>query len=140
MVIMVIQSGFNWCTLPFHFRILTTATFLHTIDLSANSKLNAHALTTLLTEAARSATCRLAVFRCFGCAMSSPVPIDFIDSITEKLSHTTPLKEVAFTCSGLTVKDIDVMKQIWTECWLDRAVCDADVKQCQMTLTVRQDS
>ena len=72
--------------------------------------------------------------------MSSPVPIDFIDSITEKLSHTTPLKEVAFTCSGLTVKDIDVMKQIWTECWLDRAVCDADVKQCQMTLTVRQDS
>ena len=120
-------------------RILTDAKFLHTLDLSANGKLNGLTLTALLTEAARCATCRLTVLRCCGCTMSSPLLIDFIDSVTEKLSHETPLKELTFTCNGLSANDFDTMKQIWTQRWSDSAVCE-DMKQCCVRLTVQQDN
>ncbi|KAI0209440.1 Tonsoku-like protein [Lamellibrachia satsuma] len=110
--------------LPDICRVLTDAKFLHTLDLSANGKLNGLTLTALLTEAARCATCRLTVLRCCGCTMSSPLLIDFIDSVTEKLSHETPLKELTFTCNGLSANDFDTMKQIWTQRWSDSVVCE----------------
>ena len=123
----------------FPFRsILAHAKFLHTIDLSANTKLNGSALATLLTETARSAICRLTILRCCGCAISSPLPTDFIDGVTEKLNHVTPLEELTFTCSGLTESDADVMTQVWTERWADRAVCGVDRTWGLVRLTVNE--
>lgn len=87
---------------------------LQKLDLSGNSRLTNHVLQQLIQSSACDLS-NLDEISINHCGVHSPLSVEFLDFLTEKLSARIPLRTLEFTCSKLEKLDIDSLTQVWTE-------------------------
>ena len=104
------------------------------LNLSYNHRLGNIYVTRLL-ETSATDSCKLEHLEMVGCNLSSPLDTHFLDSMSDKLASSHPLKSFHFTCRNLEKIDIDSLKQVWTERWEDAS--KVDINGTSVLLSVR---
>ena len=92
---------------------------LQKLDVSTNPKLDNNTIQKLIQQSSESSG--LEDLTCDACGLCSPLDVEFLDAISEKLSSEAPLRKLAFTCQKLEKVDSESLGQIWTERWADLA-------------------
>ena len=55
------------------------------------------------------------------CGIKSPLSLDLLDVIVEKMAMPFPLRDLQFSCYKLTPLDCDSLVHVWREKWSDIA-------------------
>jgi len=102
-------------------RLVMNCKSLRRLSISENGNLTKSDIEQILKLSTKS---QLSHFIFENCAVSSPLPICFLDSLTIKLQHNVPLLEMRFTCSDLCQPDKDSLREIWISQWSAHAICN----------------
>ena len=93
---------------------------LQKLDLSRNPDLDSKVIQQLIQTSCDSMG--LEELICHSCGISSPLDIEFLDSVSEKLNSESPIRRLEFTCRKIEKVDSESLSQIWRERWGDLAL------------------
>ena len=102
----------------FFLRSLEVNTTLQTLSFNSNKKLALSELVDILQASASNPNSRLQSLCFVGCGVAAPLSTDFLDALTDKLDHVTPLRSLELSVEGLTKMDEDsIVQEIWKGKW-----------------------
>jgi len=107
----------QFCFWSVRCRLVTQCKTLQHLSLSSNPKLTANDLCNLLTSSSSDETCQLANLEFCGCGVASPLSMDIVDALVQKLCHATPLTKLRLSCRKLSETDAASLRAAWTARW-----------------------
>ena len=103
-----------------YFRLPVVGKHLQKLDLSGNPDLSNKVIQQLIQTSCDSMG--LEELICDSCGISSPLDIEFLDSVSEKLNSESPIRKLQFTCRKIEKVDSESLSQVWRERWGDLAL------------------
>ena len=113
-------------------RLPVAGKHLQKLDLSTNPDLNNKIIQQLIQSSCDSLG--LEELNCDACGIASPLDVDFLDSVSEKLNSEAPFRKLQFTCRKIEKVDSGSLSQIWKERWGDLA--QVEIVEETVTLSV----
>lgn len=116
-------------------RLPATCKSLCSLSLSQNSNVNNTSVQKLLYLSAGDGAC-LEELTLRGCSICSPIGSELIEAFKTKMSCSTPLKKLVFSCKGLKPGDSSMVTGIWTSYWKEKGL----VKSVGMSISLTVNS
>ena len=101
-----------------------------------NPKLTSHVLQQLFLSSACD-TSNLEEIVANDCGIQSPLSVEFLDALTEKLSVSVPLRLLEFSCFKLEKLDVDSLTQVWKDKFEDFGTVSFDEYHVKLSVPVK---
>ncbi|XP_050398300.1 tonsoku-like protein [Patella vulgata] len=100
-------------------RLPSSCPRLHKLLISKNIRITNQTIQQLLQTIVENDVSCLEEVTADGCSIKSPLDTGFLDSLSDVLCRSFPLRFLSFTCEGLDKVDCDCIRQVWEEKWKD---------------------
>lgn len=108
---------------------------LQKLDLSTNPDVNNKTVQQLIQLSCESPAFEELI--CESCGLASPLDVDFLDAISEKLNCEAPIRRLQLTCSKLEKVDSESLTQVWKERWADLALINIVEESVKLSVADR---